>query len=630
MGLPIPKLSDKTFNEIFTDARALISRYSSTWTDQNFHDPGITIIDLFAWLAEMQIYYLDRVTDDHKRKFLEMVGFAPLGPQPARVPITVCDLTVAKTFPAATRVEALIGTDRMPFETTEEIFLIPVNLKAVKTYAGSLFIDRTEANARGEISFPAFGDEPRVGAVLRIGFDKPLPPGNIPLTVRLFEGDLPPAGSHGDEDAEITPSVEVVWEYLSGGLWQPLTVKDDGTLALNQSGRVIVAGPPAMDEVDGSYWIQCRLSGGSIEIAPMIHRVLLNTVTLVQIDRVVNEFLGQGDGSPGFTVSLKKPPVIECSLLVETSPDCTTWEAWHQVECFDTSDPADRHYLFDPNTGELVFGNGLNGRIPGTQDRIRASYRTTLGDQGNIPPLQRFSFGDPDLDKIPITNLEGAAGGKDAESIPATTVRMRKDLRTQYRAITTSDFEEVAKATPGLRLARVKAITNYNPRYPCLANFPNMVTVVVVPVTRSQNPVAMPGPGFIDTVARHLDRHRLVTTGVQVIGPKYVKISVGCTVQLKKRSSPAVVTASVQEALAEFLDPLKGGMEHKGWPFGRSVFPAEIYQILDEIEAVDFVTDLSISAEGEYQEDGNIIKIPSYALVYSGAHQIAIRDRGTP
>ena len=160
MGLPIPKLSDKTFNEIFTDARALISRYSSTWTDQNFHDPGITIIDLFAWLAEMQIYYLDRVTDDHKRKFLEMVGFAPLGPQPARVPITVCDLTVAKTFPAATRVEALIGTDRMPFETTEEIFLIPVNLKAVKTYAGSLFIDRTEANARGEISFPAFGDEP--------------------------------------------------------------------------------------------------------------------------------------------------------------------------------------------------------------------------------------------------------------------------------------------------------------------------------------------------------------------------------------------------------------------------------------------------------------------------------------
>jgi uncharacterized phage protein gp47/JayE len=151
-----------------------------------------------------------------------------------------------------------------------------------------------------------------------------------------------------------------------------------------------------------------------------------------------------------------------------------------------------------------------------------------------------------------------------------------------------------------------------------------VVTVVVVPVTRTQNPTPLPGPGFIDTVARHLDGHRLVTTGVQVIGPKYVKISVVCTVTIKKRCCPSVVKASVQEALSEFFDPLKGGTERQGWPFGRSVFPAEIYQILDGVEGVDFVTSLSISAEGEYQEDGNIIKIPSYALVYSGDHQVTI------
>src|SRR5262245_15447464 len=76
MPLPIPNLDDKTFNELFEEGRVLIPRYARDWTEHNFSDPGITFIDLLAWLAEMQIYFLNRVTNKNFSKFLKLLGEA--------------------------------------------------------------------------------------------------------------------------------------------------------------------------------------------------------------------------------------------------------------------------------------------------------------------------------------------------------------------------------------------------------------------------------------------------------------------------------------------------------------------------------------------------------------------------
>jgi hypothetical protein len=63
-------LDDKKFDDIVNEARILLARYGKEWTDYNISDPGITFIELFAWLAEMQIYQLNRVTDENYRKFV--------------------------------------------------------------------------------------------------------------------------------------------------------------------------------------------------------------------------------------------------------------------------------------------------------------------------------------------------------------------------------------------------------------------------------------------------------------------------------------------------------------------------------------------------------------------------------
>ncbi|HMK56395.1 MAG TPA: putative baseplate assembly protein [Dissulfurispiraceae bacterium] len=625
MGLPIPKLSDKTFDDIANEARSLINRYAPEWTDYNLHDPGITFMELFAWLSEMQMYYLDRLTESHYRKFLKMAGFSQRGQVPAQVAVTFSDVSAETSVPLNTQIIALVGSDQVPFETAKLINLISARLDSIKTISSGKTTDRTDANSRDGIIFPAFGEPQSTGSALQLGFNKALPAVEISLAIFLFEADLSPVGSHGEEEPQVTQSVEVVWEYLSGGIWLPLVVKDDRTQALIGSGRVIFDGPAAMDKMDGLFWIRCRLAGGAYEVAPLIDKILINTVTAVQIETIRYEAIGSGDGRPGQKKKISKPPIFQESQVIEISQNGGPWKIWQCIDDFEDSGPKDNHYIVDTATGEILFGNGLNGSVPASTDRIRVSYRTTLGSKGNILKGQRFIITTPGYPGISISNQRNAEGGMDLESMKSATERAKRDLSVRYRAITAADFESVALSTPGLRVARAKAVPNYNPRYPCVVNFPNWMTVAIMPVTRSV-PAPQPGSGFIDTVARHLDLHRLVTTGVSVVSPKYVKISVSCTVKIVRRSSPAKVTSAVVSALNAFLNPLSGGPDGSGWPFGRAVYPSEIYQAVDAVEEVDYVTGVSIIAEGEYQEVDGIIRISPVSLVYSGTHKISASE----
>ncbi len=74
MALPLINLDDKTFEELVKEAKKYIPVYAPHWTDHNLHDPGITLIELFAWLTEMQVYRLNRITKNSRWNFLKLVG----------------------------------------------------------------------------------------------------------------------------------------------------------------------------------------------------------------------------------------------------------------------------------------------------------------------------------------------------------------------------------------------------------------------------------------------------------------------------------------------------------------------------------------------------------------------------
>jgi predicted phage baseplate assembly protein len=82
--IPVPNLDDRTHKEIVEEAKRLIPQYCPEWTNFNPSDPGITLIELFAWMTEMVIYRLNKVTDKNYIAFLNLMGVRLQPPQPAR------------------------------------------------------------------------------------------------------------------------------------------------------------------------------------------------------------------------------------------------------------------------------------------------------------------------------------------------------------------------------------------------------------------------------------------------------------------------------------------------------------------------------------------------------------------
>ncbi len=82
MPLILPKLDDRSYADLVEEARALIPAHAPEWTHHNPADPGITLVELFAYLAEMLIYRLNRVTDANVHAFLKLLNGPEWKPSP--------------------------------------------------------------------------------------------------------------------------------------------------------------------------------------------------------------------------------------------------------------------------------------------------------------------------------------------------------------------------------------------------------------------------------------------------------------------------------------------------------------------------------------------------------------------
>jgi hypothetical protein len=116
---------------------------------------------------------------------------------------------------------------------------------------------------------------------------------------------------------------------------------------------------------------------------------------------------------------------------------------------------------------------------------------------------------------------------------------------------------------------------------------PGHVSVIILP--QSADVLPIPSAQLRKDVASFLDPRRLLTTRVHVVGPHYLGVKVQLTLVLKPDAVPANVRRQAVAAVRDFLHPLRGGPNKDGWPFGRSVFTSEMYELLDKQSGVDYV-----------------------------------------
>ena len=110
MTLPRPDLDNRTFAQLVSESVGQINRLAASWTDYNASDPGITLIELIAWLSEQNLYRANRITPEMSRAFLRLVGVSQL---PAGIAQTVILLrnagAAAVALPERTQVSDPLG-----------------------------------------------------------------------------------------------------------------------------------------------------------------------------------------------------------------------------------------------------------------------------------------------------------------------------------------------------------------------------------------------------------------------------------------------------------------------------------------------------------------------------------------
>jgi hypothetical protein len=713
MALPLPVLDDRTFEEMTAEALRLVPQRAPAWTDHNLSDPGVTLIELFTWLTEMQRFYLDRLRDESYVKLLGLLGMQPRAATPARAGVAVSMPESAPMLAMPRGTPLRLGG--VAFETAQSTTLVPAQLAQIVTSSRAGQVDETSANDGDGLSFFAFGPEAEEGSRLYLGFDKALPAEvDLALDLILYEGYPVARGAHGDEPPQIEPSALVEWEAFADGDWLPLEILDDESRMLSLPGRLRFRIPQPMQASElppvaaSRYWLRATVVEPGFELPPRLTAVRWRTVPAVEgetlcealelaledrriipvpdpsylvlhgehqvqvqgsagfwrdldgdpvktdgggggvridlgreptaAERTVRLIsfpagfrrrllLGGGSGLPNQSFRLEETPVAELRLQV-LEADGRRWRDWQRVDDLAASGAASPCFQLDPETGEVRFGDGRQGLpLPAAENenlRILA-LRVGGGLRGNVAANLKerpLSEGDGLLFTLPAA----ASGGTDRETLEDARVRLRQDLLTPWRAVTDLDFEALAKATPGLRVARAWSLPLLAPGAET-SQTPAAVTVIVVPFSESPKPV--PSPGFLRTVRCHLDRHRLLTTRLHVAGPDYVRVGIAAGLILLPGAGQEAVRARAGAALDRFLHPLQGGPAGEGWSFGRPVYLSEVYEVLERVPGVDSVERVSLAAEGEgvARDARGSVLIPPRSLVYAGDHLLDFLQR---
>ena len=143
--LLLPSLDSRTFDQLVDEARRQIPLLAPEWTDHNASDPGITVVELLAWVTETVLYRFDRIPPELRRAFLRLLGFSPA---PAQVAGSVVALSLAvpgPVQPLPAGLQLFDGDSPLIFETRHPVNVSPARLATLLTVtAGGRTVELTQ------------------------------------------------------------------------------------------------------------------------------------------------------------------------------------------------------------------------------------------------------------------------------------------------------------------------------------------------------------------------------------------------------------------------------------------------------------------------------------------------------
>jgi predicted phage baseplate assembly protein len=658
MTLPAPNLDDRRFQELVDEAKRMVqSKWPewTGWTDHNVSDPGVTLIETFAYMVDQLLYRLNRVPDRTYVKLLDLMGLRLHPPTGAVTPVTFwlsAPQATTTVIPAETEVatERTETTEAVVFHTMEPLDIVSSHLVAVVSVPeGGASTDLTDPLAAGR-EVMLFSPRPAHGDAVYLGLSAAVP--SCVVAVRLF-GQVEGYGINPDRPPRR-------WQAWCDSAWVDCDIERDETGGFNRSGVIVLHVPPGHEtSVIGNRscgWLRCVITQPeagehSYDASPRVERVeaftVGGTVAAIHSVTVPWETMGVAEGSAGQEFVLNHRPVVlspDPEIVDEIFPAADADELgivrtrqWTRVDSFAGHGPDDFVFTMDPVMGAVQFPPAVRradgtvqsyGAVPaaGNEMRLRA-YRSGGGRAGNVAArsIRHLRSSIPGINAV--QNRTAASGGVDGELVDEAKLRGPLMLRTRDRAVTAGDFEHLTReAAPDV--ARVVC--------PDLSGSdPGTVRVLIVPAIPT-DPTAVdplrfeqlrPSAETLERIAEYLDERRVVGVRVVVETPQYRGITVVARLRVRRDSNPVEVRAVALNALHRYYHPAVGGPDGRGWPFGRPVHAGEVHAVLQGLPGVDYVDEALLFAYDVHtgRRDEAVrerIDLPPTGLVFSFGHDV--------
>jgi hypothetical protein len=284
-----------------TAKNMVVSLYPE-WTDFNYHDPGITMLELFSWIKEGQQYFLDQIGTEHKKKYLKLLGMSPLHKKPAQALVTV---TSANDHVVLKGTKLMAGNVCFEVEKTQCI----LDNNIIECFHGREQLEHVCDSRRLEknetLRMFLLGENPQPGDVCYIGFRKePKNNENLVIFIQLEERT---EVKRNPIDTELFfPLLRLKYEYFSDGTWKEIEELTDTTFGMLQDGMISFCFHDNMEltEVFGrkAYYIRVRVEQSDVDVPPILEKIKLNVLPVVQKDTWVEheEFIFEKKGEKCF------------------------------------------------------------------------------------------------------------------------------------------------------------------------------------------------------------------------------------------------------------------------------------------------------------------------------------------
>jgi predicted phage baseplate assembly protein len=645
--LPAPNLDDRRFQDLVDDAKRLVQQRCPEWTDHNVSDPGVTLIETFAFMTDQLLYRLNRVPDRLHVAFLDLLGITLHPPTTARAGVTFWltsatedTVTVAAGTEAATA--RLEGEEAITFATIEPVVIPPVRRTRllVQRAAGEPddMTDQVEISKTDGVD--VFSTPPLPDDVFYVGLDDAAPRCVVGVRLRC---EVEAVGIRPDDPP-------LVWEAFDGTDWVPCVVDSDETAGLNVPGDVVLHIPEGhVTSVVGGHqagWIRARVTvpeenQAAYSQSPKVFAcdafTLGGTADAVHGQWIDGEVLGLSEGVPGQQFRLRHAPVAASAepVVVEVAGG-DGWDEWIVVGHFADSAPNDRHVVLDASIGEVQFGPAVRlddgsvrqfGAVPpkGAPIRVR-KYRHGGGKRGNVAAgtIVKLPLTVPGIGRV--SNRLPAFGGVDAETLDEVRDRAPIVLRTRDRAVTAEDYEQLAMEA-AYEVARVRCSEPAE-------GGDGAIRLLVVPEVPSNEHGGVefrdlnPTDETKQRIADYLEPRRLLGARVNIEPVAYQGFTVVASLKARPGHDTDRVTTDALAALYRRFHPLLGGDDGTGWPFGRAVHAGEVFAVLQRVRGVEYIEDVRLfnadPIDGTRGAETQRIEVPVGSLVHSFDHQLRV------